>query len=113
MPQNIRHFNVYHNDTIVAGTTVFVTDTVAHPQYISGNTDKNELGSLDYLYDYLINTVFPGIRYFDFGISNEQQGRKLNHGLVFWKESFGARTFVQDFYEVNTANYHLLNDVII
>lgn len=112
-PQNIRHFNVYHNDTIVAGTTVFVTDTVAHPQYISGNTDKNELGSLDYLYDYLINTVFPCIRYFDFGISNEQQGRKLNHGLVFWKESFGARTFVQDFYVVNTANYHLLNDVII
>lgn len=112
-PENIRQFNVYHNDKIIAGTTVFVTDTVAHPQYISGNIDKNELGSLDYLYDHLISNVFPDVRYFDFGISNEEQGRKLNKGLIFWKESFGARTIVQDFYEVNTANYRLLNNVII
>lgn len=112
-PENIRHFNVYHNDRIVAGTTVFVTDTVAHPQYISGNKDKNELGSLDFLYDYLINNVFIHKRFFDFGISNEEQGRKLNEGLMFWKESFGARTQVQDFYEVETANFTKLDSVLI
>ena len=112
-PENIRHFNVYLNDSIVAGTTVFVTDNVAHPQYISGNKDKNELGSLDYLYAYLINDVFAGKRFFDFGISNEEQGRKLNQGLVFWKESFGARTLVQDFYEVETANFTKLDNVLI
>jgi hypothetical protein len=112
-PDRIRHFNVYHNDKIVAGTTVFITDTVAHPQYISGNKDKNELGSLDFLYDYLINNVFADKRFFDFGISNEEQGRKLNEGLVFWKESFGARTQVQDFYEVNSVNYALLDNVLI
>lgn len=112
-PNNIRHFNVYHNDCIVAGTTIFVTDTVAHPQYISGNADKNQLGSLDYLYAYLITNIFADKKYFDFGISNEQQGRKVNEGLVFWKESFGARTITQDFYEVPTANYLLLDDVLI
>ena len=112
-PENIRHFNVYHNDRIVAGTTVFVTDTVAHPQYISGNKDKNELGSLDFLYDHLINNVFIHKRFFDFGISNEEQGRKLNEGLMFWKESFGARTQVQDFYEVETANFTKLDSVLI
>lgn len=112
-PENIRHFNVYHNDTIVAGTTVFITDTVAHPQYISGNADKNELGSLDFLYNYLITDVFKDKRFFDFGISNEEQGRKLNEGLVFWKESFGARTLVQDFYAVETANYPLLDNVML
>lgn len=112
-PENIRHFNVYHNDTIVAGTTVFITDTVAHPQYISGNADKNELGSLDFLYNHLITNVFKDKRFFDFGISNEAQGRKLNAGLVFWKESFGARTLVQDFYEVQTANYPLLDNVML
>lgn len=112
-PNNIRHFNVYHNNTIVAGTTVFVTDTVAHPQYISGNKDKNQLGSLDYLYAYLMTSVFADKRYFDFGISNEQQGRKLNAGLAFWKESFGARTLTQDFYEVPTANHTLLDNVLI
>jgi hypothetical protein len=110
---NIRHFNVYHNDIIVAGTTVFITDTVAHPQYISGQKDKNELGSLDYLYDHLITNVFANKKYFDFGISNEEDGRKLNEGLVFWKETFGARTIVQDFYEVDTSNHILLDSVII
>lgn len=112
-PQNIRHFNVYDQDKIVAGTTVFITDKVAHPQYISGNQDKNELGSLDYLYFYLISEVFKDKDCFDFGISNEKQGRKLNNGLCFWKESFGAHTVVQDFYEVETSNAHLLENVLL
>jgi len=112
-PYNIRHFNVYHNNVIVGGTTVFITDTVAHPQYISGNKDKNQLGSLDYLYAHLITNVFKDKKYFDFGISNEDGGRKLNGGLAFWKESFGARTIVHDFYEVETANFGLLENVLI
>lgn len=112
-PENIRHFNVYHENKLVAGTTVFVTDNVAHPQYISGNEDKNELGSLDFLYHHLISDVFKEKRYFDFGISNEQQGRKLNGGIVFWKESFGASTIVQDFYTVETNSFHKLENVLI
>ncbi len=112
-PQNVRQFNVYHNNAIVAGTTVFVTDTVAHPQYISGNNEKNKLGSLDYLYYHLITCVYPDKKFFDFGPSNLEQGRKLNENLVFWKESFGARTITQDFYEVETRNYKLLDKVLI
>ena len=112
-PNNIRHFNVYHNEKIVAGTTVFVTDKVAHPQYISGNKDKNELGSLDFLYHYLITDVFKDKNFFDFGISNEEQGRKINEGLLFWKESFGAKTVVQNFYEVLTKNYSRLENVLL
>ncbi|NDI99865.1 GNAT family N-acetyltransferase [Flavobacterium sp. LaA7.5] len=111
-PHQIRHFNVYHEDKIVAGTTMFITNTVAHPQYVSGQEDKNALGSLDYLYNYLTET-FSGKRYFDFGPSTEEQGRKLNEGIIFWKESFGARTVTQDFYLVETANYHLLDAVLI
>lgn len=112
-PDNIRHFNVYQDSKIVGGTTVFITQTVAHPQYISGNEDKNMLGSLDYLYAHLIINVFQDKKYFDFGISNEEQGRKLNGGLAFWKESFGARTVVHDFYEVETANFGLLDNVLL
>lgn len=112
-PNNIRHFNVYHNDKIVAGTTVFSTDKVAHPQYISGNSNKNELGSLDYLYHHLITEVFKDKNYFDFGISNEKQGTKINEGLLFWKESFGAKTVLQNFYEIQTQNYPLLASVLI
>lgn len=112
-PQNIRHFNVYDGDQIVAGTTVFISENVAHPQYISGNADKNALGSLDYLYHYLLTEIFGDKHFFDFGISNEQHGRKINSGLLFWKESFGAQPFTQDFYEVDTANYELLENVLL
>ena len=112
-PKNIRHFNVYQDDKIVAGTTVFISENVAHPQYVSGLGNKNELGSLDFLYHHLITSVFKEKRFFDFGISNEEQGRKLNKGLVFWKESFGASIIVQDFYEVKTSNYGLLDTVLI
>ena len=112
-PRNIRHFNVYHEDKIVAGTTVFITDTVAHPQYISGNEQRSELGSLDFLYDYLISEVFAAKNFFDFGISHEENGRKINEGLLFWKESFGAKTTVQDYYEVQTSNFRLLDSILI
>jgi len=112
-PENIRQFNVYHDGKLVAGTTIFVTKNVAHPQYISGQSEKNSLGSLDFLYNYLITEVFTETRFFDFGISNESQGRKLNAGLVFWKESFGTGTVVQDFYTVDTANHNLLENVLI
>jgi hypothetical protein len=112
-PNNIRQFNVYENGLIVAGTTIFETSTVAHCQYISGKEDKNDLGGLDLLFYQLISNTFKNKHFFDFGTSNENQGRKLNNGLSFWKESFGASTMVHDFYEVKTSNYSLLDTVLL
>ena len=112
-PYNIRHFNVYYMGKIVAGTTVFVTDNVAHPQYISGNSQKNGLGSIDYLYHYLITEVFKDKHYFDFGPSHENNGKQINQGILFWKESFGAKTTVQDWYEVETEDYIKLENILI
>lgn len=106
-PEQIRHFNVYHREKLVAGTTVFVSDLVAHPQYVSGEDERNALGSIDFLYDHLINKVFTDKPFFDFGISQEDGGRKVNGGLLFWKESYGAGTITQDYYSVETANFAL------
>lgn len=111
--KNIHQFNVYLEDKIVAGTTVFETETVAHCQYISKNEDQENLGSLDYLFHYLIQERFAKKRFFDFGISNENQGRNLNEGLAYWKESFGASTIIHDFYELETANYNKLNGIFV
>jgi hypothetical protein len=108
-PNNIRQFNVYHNGTIVAGTTIFESQQVAHCQYISKYEKQEDLGSLDFLFNFLITEVFVNKRFFDFGISNESQGKKLNDGLSYWKESFGASTIVHDFYEVETVNHSKLN----
>ncbi|WP_303316215.1 GNAT family N-acetyltransferase [Flavivirga abyssicola] len=112
-PNNIRQFNVYHKNKIVAGTTIFETKNVAHSQYISGNKESSSVGGLDFLYTYLIKEVFVNKRYFDFGNSNENKGRNVNEGLQFWKEGFGARTVTQDFYKVDTKNYKLLDSIMI
>ncbi|MEQ3661290.1 MAG: GNAT family N-acetyltransferase [Flavobacterium sp.] len=113
-PNHIKQYNVYQNDKIVGGVTVFETNNVIHPQYISGNkTFNNELGGLDFLYHYLISNVYKNEKYFDFGISNENQGKQVNESLHYWKESFGARTIVQNFYSIETNNHSLLDTVLI
>jgi hypothetical protein len=112
-PENIRQFNVYENGVIVAGTTIFETQSVAHCQYISGIEGKNELGGIDLLFHHLITEVFKNKPFFDFGTSNENQGKTLNNGLSYWKESLGASTIVQDFYEVKTSKYNVLDTVLI
>jgi hypothetical protein len=112
-PNNIRQFNVYKEGKIVAGATVFETKHVAHVQYISANKDKQELGSLDILFDVLINDIFKTKKYFDFGISNENQGQNINEGLLSWKESFGARTIVYQCYSVKVKNYVKLNNTML
>ena len=112
-PKNIRQFNIYRNNEIVGGTTVFETKNVAHIQYISATENKQELGSLDFLFKHLMNNIFKNKRFFDFGISNENKGKNINEGLLYWKESFGARTIIQDFYTLKTSNHNLLNNIMI
>ena len=63
-PNNIRQFNVYHSNKLVAGTTIFESETVAHCQYISANSDKNTLGSLDFLHHYLVTNIFKDKLYY-------------------------------------------------
>lgn len=108
-PDHIKQVSVYKDHKIVAGTTVFLTKTTVHPQYVSGNLDKNTFGSLDLAYDFAINHFKAGRRYFDFNISSEEQGTVLNKGLVFWKETSGARAFTADNYLVSTASYKQLD----
>ena len=112
-PKQIRHFNVYQNEELVAGTTVFCTGKVAHPQYVAGNAQRSENGALDYLYHHLITSVYQHCAVFDFGISNERQGRVINAGIQFWKESYGTQSVDQHFYQVETAAYANLDSVFI
>ncbi len=109
----MKQFNVYQNETLVGGTTIFETKKVAHAQYISANSEKQQLGTLDFLFNYLINEKYAEKDYFDFGISNENKGQQINEGLLSWKESFGARSIIHEFYEIETKNHQLLNDLFI
>ncbi|MFT5238945.1 MAG: hypothetical protein ACI9M9_002562 [Flavobacteriaceae bacterium] len=112
-PNSILQFNVYDGNKLVAGATIFETKNVTHAQYISANADKQTLGSLDFLFEYLIKTRFKDKKYFDFGTSNENSGKNVNKGLQYWKECFGARSIVHQTYEVKTSNYLKIKDVFI
>lgn len=113
-PNEIKQYNVYEDAKIVGGVTIFETKNVIHPQYISGNKAfNNESGGLDFLYNYLISEVYKNDKYFDFGISNENEGKNLNESLHYWKESFGARTIIQNYYSINTAHFLNLENVLL
>lgn len=88
-------------DKMLAGTLVFLTDTVVHLQYTAGTEEGKSCGAVDLLVDYMITEVGAGRKYFDYGHSNEEQGMYLNEGLIYQKEGFGARAIVYDIYAVD------------
>ena len=112
-PENIQLYCAFKDEKIIAGTVLFIFDDVVHVQYISGLQRYRKLGILDFIFHELINNKFKDFSYFDFGISNEQNGKKTNKGLLFWKESFGARGISQDFYKFSTSNYPLIDQMYL
>jgi CheY-like chemotaxis protein/acetyltransferase-like isoleucine patch superfamily enzyme len=110
-PEQIKQFSAYCGDEIVAGTTIYETPTVAHAQYGAVTEKGRQVGAQACLFSSLIGQ-YRNKLYFDFGISNENEGRTVNHGLLDWKEGFGARSYAHDFYEIATANYPKLESVL-
>lgn len=99
-PDNVKLFTACKNDEILSGVLIYESFNVAHAQYI-GSTDKGKkLYSTDLTIDYLVNNYYKKKKYFDFGISTENNGYYLNEGLIASKERFGARAVVYDFYEI-------------
>lgn len=89
------------NDEIVAGVLMYLTDNVAHTQYISASPIGKELGALDLLFDNLINSVYANYKYFDFGQSTEENGMILNDKLIYQKEGFGGRAMAYNIYQLD------------
>ena len=109
----IRQFNVYDQEKLIAGATIFESKKTAHVQYISSDSSKNTSGSLDFLFSHLIGDIFKSKEFFDFGNSNENNGESINKGLIYWKEGFGAKSITQDFYKIETNNYTNLDNLFI
>ena len=109
----IRQFNVYNENKIVAGTTIFQSKNVVHVQYTASDSTKNILGSLDFLFYKLITDVYANHKYFDFGTSNERDGKKINRGLMYWKEGFGARSQIQNFYKFDVSSFDKIKSLFL
>lgn len=102
-PDNIRLFGAFRGGRMIAGTILYGGERVVHTQYIAATEEGKELCALDLVIDRVIREHCAGRRWFDFGISTEQNGLYLNVGLMENKESYGARAVVHDFYELPFA----------
>jgi hypothetical protein len=102
-PDNIRLFAAHRGGEMLAGVVIYETPRVAHTQYIGANEEGRKLGALDLICQYLLGERYVAKHYFDFGISNEDDGLYLNSGLIRNKESYGARATVFDRYSLDLS----------
>lgn len=100
-PENIHLYAAYEGSVMLGGSIVYESENVAHAQYIATSARGRDVAALDAVLDHLLNEVYATKRYFDFGISTEDEGRHLNLGLVTNKESYGGRGIVYDSYDLN------------
>lgn len=107
-PENIRLVTAHtHDGEMLCGTLLFLTQRVAHSQYIAASPLGRTLSALDFLFVTLIENIRAnGIGgftpdFFDFGISTESHGRVLNEGLIVQKELFGGSCVNYDEYILN------------
>lgn len=93
LPQHIRCFLAFDaQGQPQAGAVLYVSRQTVHVQYGHSTPQGRQDGALDMLYFWLIErSEKAGMRYFDFGTSNEQQGRVLNENLIRQKEGFGGQ----------------------
>ena len=98
-PENIRLFVAEKDGIVLGGTVIYITETVVHSQYISASAEGKRLRVIDLLFDYLLHDRQWQARYFDFGTSNEEDGRVLVKPLIYQKEGFGGRGICYDWYE--------------
>lgn len=101
-PDGIKLYAATLDGEMLAGVVMYLSQPVAHCQYIGASPQGKDSKALTLLFDYLIGEAkASGYRYFDFGISNEDHGRYLNEGLVRQKSRLGGRGIVYNTFEIN------------
>ena len=99
-PEQIRLFEARLVGNLLAGIVIYDYGNVVHTQYMANSEMGRKLGALDFINFNLINEIYKNRKYFSFGSSTENQGRRLNEGLIQQKEMMGARAVCNDFYKI-------------
>lgn len=101
-PDLIKLYVAKKNAETLGGSLLYITPQVVHSQYISATPEGKHSHAIDAIFRQILKSLkenHPDCRYFDFGTSNEQQGKVLNTSLIYQKEGFGGRGVVYDTYE--------------
>lgn len=99
-PENIEFYIAQKNNDVLAGVVLFVMEDVVHFQYSSGDDSRSETGALDLLFHSIIQ-LYSHKKYVSFGSSSTDSTLKINTGLAYWKESFGAKIIPQRTYKID------------
>jgi len=99
-PDNIKLWTAMRDGELLAGVVLYITSTTVHTQYMASSDEGLILGALDLLIKSVMEMYEQTKKYFCFGISTENDGKVLNPGLLYQKESFGARAVVHDIWEL-------------
>ncbi|CAH2903286.1 MAG: FIG01209798: hypothetical protein [uncultured Paraburkholderia sp.] len=101
-PDCIEFFCAAISDQVEAGVVVFKTRTAWHVQYIAASETAYSVSALDAVFDHAITEAkAAGVRYFDFGTSNESEGTVLNESLYQYKHEYGGGGAVHEYYDVD------------
>jgi hypothetical protein len=100
-PENIRLIAATFEGVLIAGCVVFESECVVHTQYLATNDKGRETGAMDLLLAQLIEETNTKAKWFDFGISTTDHGMNLNVALAHYKEGFGAKSVVYDWYMID------------
>ena len=101
-PGGIELFCAKIDGQVEAGVVVFKARTAWHAQYIAASEVAYSVSALDAVFDHATTEALSaGVRYFDFGTSNECEGTVLNEGLYQYKHEYGGGGAVHEYYDID------------
>ena len=99
-PNNIEQYNLYLDNEILAGITIFKKHKVIKSQYGATTENGKKFRALDYLFLYLIDHFKAEYNYFDMGTVDDDSELGYNEGLLNQKKELGCSVYSQNIYQI-------------
>nr|WP_321230287.1 FemAB family protein [uncultured Psychroserpens sp.] len=97
----IFQYNIYQNENLLAGITVFKKGLVVKSQYGIASVEGEKLNALDVLFVHLIKTYKDeDMQFFSMGTVNDDSKLGYSEGMLKQKQELGCSTYFQDIINV-------------
>jgi len=97
---NIEQYNLYLEDEILAGITIFKTSDVVKSQYGAVSEKGKKYRALDFLFIYLIEKFKHTYSFFDMGTVDNDSEKGINEGLLNQKIELGCKVYHQNVLQI-------------